>query len=431
MQKFKIEVYNYDKHIENGIIRVKNSNTLASNKKAILEFCDDCIVNGLSKPRILYYLNRLIIITRFFKKDFEKATKEDIKDLLKKINEQDYAERTKQDFKTALKKFYKWLKNIDEKGVYPDEVKWISSGMNNGKHFLPEELLTEDEINRMINTAEHPRDKALIATLADSGCRIGELLTLRIKHLVFDKYSAILTVNGKTGMRRIRVIGATPYLAFWKDAHPDKEDPEAPLWIVRGTTKEIARDKNKLKDYKLNWGYALGYGAAAKLLRKTADRCNIKKRVNPHSFRHARATFLANKLTEAQLKELFGWTQSSDMAAVYVHMSGRDTDKALLSVYGLAQDEEKEKSKFGLKPCPRCNKENPATATICESCGGVLDLKKAMEIDTEQKTVMDMLIKMKEEQKEMRTAFEKLSGTKFDIVWPMAKKEMARGRQKR
>lgn len=36
-------------------------------------------------------------------------------------------------------------------------------------------------------------------------------------------------------------------------------------------------------------------------LRRIAKRAGIKKKVNPHSFRHARATFLANLLTEAQM----------------------------------------------------------------------------------------------------------------------------------
>ncbi|MFA5032783.1 MAG: tyrosine-type recombinase/integrase [bacterium] len=413
-----------------AIERIKKSDISETNKETILKFCEDCSVKGLSKPRVLFYLNRLLSIGKMLGKDFAEAKKEDIKKLVQEVNNREHSENTKKDSRIAIKRFYQWLRGIEEKGVYPDEVKWIPTTLKQDKHILPEELLTEDEINKMINAAEHPRDKALISTLADSGCRIGELLTLRLKHLIFDKYSAVLTVNGKTGMRRIRVIGATPYLASWKDVHPDKDDPEAPLWVVRGTTKEIAKDKNKLKNYKFNWGYSIGYRGATKMLQKLAEKGKIKKRVNPHSFRHARATFLANKLTEAQLKELFGWTQSSDMAAVYVHMSGRDTDKALLNVYGLAQDEEKERSKFELRKCSRCSKQNPATATICEACGGALDLKEAMKIDTEQKTVMDMLIKMQKEQNEMKNAFEKLSGKKFDVILPVNKEKMIRRKSK-
>ena len=36
------------------------------------------------------------------------------------------------------------------------------------------------------------------------------------------------------------------------------------------------------------------------------------------------------------MKEYFGWTQASDTAAVYVHLSGRDVDSALLKLAGKA-----------------------------------------------------------------------------------------------
>jgi hypothetical protein len=34
------------------------------------------------------------------------------------------------------------------------------------------------------------------------------------------------------------------------------------------------------------------------------------------------------------MKEYLGWTQASEMAAVYVHLSGRDVDSALLKLAG-------------------------------------------------------------------------------------------------
>ena len=36
------------------------------------------------------------------------------------------------------------------------------------------------------------------------------------------------------------------------------------------------------------------------------------------------------------MKEHFGWVQGSEMAATYVHLSGRDVDNALLKLQGLA-----------------------------------------------------------------------------------------------
>ncbi|WP_394344768.1 hypothetical protein [Salinigranum halophilum] len=55
--------------------------------------------------------------------------------------------------------------------------------------------------------------------------------------------------------------------------------------------------------------------------------------MNPHHFRHSRATHLANWLTEAQLCEWFGWVQGSNVPARYVHLSGRDIDNAYLALF--------------------------------------------------------------------------------------------------
>ena len=70
------------------------------------------------------------------------------------------------------------------------------------------------------------------------------------------------------------------------------------------------------------------------MLNVTAQKAYVGKKCNPDLFRHSRATFLSKHLTEAEMKEYFGWTQASDMAAVYVHLSGRDVDSALLRIAG-------------------------------------------------------------------------------------------------
>jgi integrase/recombinase XerD len=39
----------------------------------------------------------------------------------------------------------------------------------------------------------------------------------------------------------------------------------------------------------------------------------IKKAVNPHAFRHSRATFMAKHLKEPEMREFFGWGKDSEM----------------------------------------------------------------------------------------------------------------------
>jgi len=53
----------------------------------------------------------------------------------------------------------------------------------------------------------------------------------------------------------------------------------------------------------------MNYSALAKMIKDLAKKCGITKKVNPHSFRHARATTRASKMTECQMNAYFGWVQ--------------------------------------------------------------------------------------------------------------------------
>ena len=98
-------------------------------------------------------------------------------------------------------------------------------------------------------------------------------------------------------------------------------------------------------------------------------------------FRHSRATRLANVLTEAQLRQLFGWVQGSRMAATYAHLSGRDVDNALLKLRGMKADGKERREESTTIVCPRCGSESSPTSKICNACGLCLDVKTAMCID--------------------------------------------------
>ena len=313
----KIDIYDYDKQIKNSLSRIEtNTKISAGNKKIILEFHMKLLSENLSKPRVLYYLCRLSMIATWIKKDFDKAAKNDIEEVMRKINEMEYTEWTKKDYRVTLKKFYKWLKGCNERGSYPPEVSWINTNISTDRQDLPHNLPNEEDVKKMIEKAEHPRNKALISSLYESGCRVGEIASLRVGDINFDEYGAFMIVKGKTGSRRIRLVFSSPILASWINIHPEKNNPSAPLWVVLGTTKNI-KEKSTDKKYHNNWSYELKYRAIATMIKRTAVKAGIKKKVNPHAWRHARATFLANKLTEQQLKHLFGWRQSSKMAAIY------------------------------------------------------------------------------------------------------------------
>lgn len=136
----------------------------------------------------------------------------------------------------------------------------------------------------------------------------------------------------------------------------------------------------------------ISYNKIREILSNLAKKADVKKRVNPHSFRYARATNLAQFLTEAQMKEFFGWTQASDMAALYVHLSGRDVDNAILKANGKLPKEEEERGKeLRLKICSRCSFENSPESDFCSRCGLPLDLKTALEAKEKEKEFMKLV----------------------------------------
>ena len=342
-------------------------------------------MRGISRLRVVKYIYLLTVLARMASKPLRQLRRADVEGLVSRINASNYAEETKHSYKVALKKFYQWLRGCnEEEQEYPEEVKWIKTTIRR-KRLLPETLLTVEELKTLIEATENPRDRALLLTHYESGCRIGETLSLRILHVRFDQYGAILIVDGKTGPRRVRVIAAAPALASWLNMHPLRNAPNAPLWVGIGTVGRHA---------------PLDYDGVRALLRRLAKKTGLKKRLYTHLMRHTRATELANILTEAQMKELLGWTQGSDMPSVYVHLSGRDVDSALLKAQGITVKQE-EKAKVGLTStvCPRCKQRAGPDVKYCPACGMILDMKAAVKLEedrTKANQLMDMLMKDEE-----------------------------------
>jgi integrase len=275
-----------------------------------------------------------------------------------------YSESTLFLFKHHVKRFLRYchngnLETADKVGVL-DCIRYRPP-----KQDFRKEILTEQEVRRLIDACETQRDRALIHTLYESGCRAGELLGLRIKDIQFDEYGCIALVKGKTGPRRIRLIDATPDLQLWVNMCPDRENQDAPLWP--GRRKE---------------GRSIGHKRLFRLLQNLAKQAGVRKHVHPHLFRHSRATHLASVLKEAQMREFFGWTKRSEVPSIYVHLSGRDVDRTLLEHRGIRFEEQvKEDGALRVAECPRCKFTNPAGAKFCNRCSMVLDKKEAQELD--------------------------------------------------
>jgi integrase len=246
-----------------------------------------------------------------------------------------------------VKAFYRWM----NKGKLPDALNIQVTKKVTKK--LPEELLTEAEVIRIMEATRDTKHAAFVGTLYESGARIGELGGIRLKHISFDKYGAVLMLDGKTGQRRVRVIRFASDLRDWLAHHPMKNEPDA--FAFFGKNPHVPYSERAYADF----------------LQRAASRAGVKKHIYPHLFRHSRATHLAKIMTEAELKVFFGWTSGSAMAGRYVHLSGADVDKKLLENAGMIEASPKKLA--GPRLCPFCNKTQPMVAHICSECGKPMD----------------------------------------------------------
>lgn len=366
-----MDLYNYDKKIDRAERLILEASYSEKNKELIFEFENIIFAEGLSRARVLKYLSSLHNLSQWFDKPFPDITKVDVYKLVGDLEKSDRSVWTKRDYKVTIKRFFRWLNG----GSDPEYTAWITTNVKSKDRKIPEELLTQEEVIQMIEAAEHPRDAAIAAMWYDSGGRVGENGTRQIKHIGFDEYGAYATVKGKTGMRRVRLVTATPYLAAWLAIHPEKDDPEAPLWVNIG---------------KKSRGKPMAYAGLRMVIKRLATKAGIKKRVYNHLYRHSRATELANHLTQAQMEAHLGWVHGSDMPGTYIHLSGQQVDSAILGIYGLAKEEEKEPVLTPVK-CPRCQKINGPTSKYCSSCRMALTTEAAHEVEDDERQVMTIL----------------------------------------
>ena len=154
------------------------------------------------------------------------------------------------------------------------------------------------------------------------------------------------------------------------EKHRLKNDHEAPLWLAQGPHNRYV---------------ALHWRGATKLLRRMFKNAGIQKRCNPHSFRHSRATELANTLTEVQLSKYLGWVVGTRQVSTYVHMSGRQVDDAILALNGVKNDVKERQQELR---CVRCGVLNVG-ASFCKSCGFTLSATIAITQEDKAKQEME------------------------------------------
>src|SRR5208337_1705875 len=95
------DLYGVERRLELVTKRIRESREItARNKELIFRYTDNCSLRGLSKLRVLFYLNRFWNIARLTEQDFDKMGRGDIEELVRKIQVRGFEPRTVSDHLT-------------------------------------------------------------------------------------------------------------------------------------------------------------------------------------------------------------------------------------------------------------------------------------------------------------------------------------------
>ena len=304
-------------------------------------------------------------------------------DLVRWINRTYDNKETNRDFRVALRVFGKHTTEGDDP---PPSLDWISSTTSRSYNPQPDPsnmLHWDDHIVPMIEAANNNRDAAIIATAWDAGTRSGEFRNLTVGDVTDHKHGLQITVDGKTGQRSVTLIPSVPHLTRWLQDHPDRDDPDAPLWSKLHDPEEMSFQMFK------------------KLLEKTADHAGVDRPVNLTNFRKSSASHLASQgMSQAHIEEHHGWKRGSDVAARYVSVFADDADRELARIHG-KDVEEDEPDPIAPVECPRCGRETPRDEEFCVWCEQAIDQGAVKQLKVDERKVQRVLLGFAKENPEL------------------------------
>ena len=164
--------------------------------------------------------------------------------------------------------------------------------------------LTEQEVERMIESAYNLRNAFIIALLYSSGIRLSELIALNRGQIVDRRF----TVIGKGRKPRLCFIDARTeeLMNQYLETRQDRSD----ALVVSFEHKERMTATN-----------------VQLLVRNSAVRAHIAKKVTPHTLRHSFATnFLRNNGNMRYLSAMLGHA-SLDTTMMYAHVVDQDLQR--------------------------------------------------------------------------------------------------------
>jgi integrase/recombinase XerD len=177
---------------------------------------------------------------------------------------------------------------------------------------LPERILPEADVHRMLSLEPDQRNRALLTLLYASGIRVSELCALRWRDLQSSGDAGQITVLGKGSVTRsVRLPGSVwkQLIGLRGDARPD--DP-------------VFRSRKK--------GAGLQTVAALRIVKRAAERAGIGVSVSPHWLRHAHASHALDRGAPIHLVQATLGHASITTTGRYLHARPKESSGRFLAL---------------------------------------------------------------------------------------------------
>lgn len=149
---------------------------------------------------------------------------------------------------------------------------------------------SDEELERLNESASTPKEKAVIAFLSTTACRVGELVGVRIEDVNMQERE--VKVFGKGGKERVTFFDAKTKLAI--ESYLDTRSDGCPFLFVN--------DDGRVK-------HGCTTGSIERIVANVGKRANVEN-AHPHRFRRTVATRAIDRgMPIEQVKELLGHSQ--------------------------------------------------------------------------------------------------------------------------
>ncbi len=342
----------------------------SKNKKSLNEFLNSLKAQGTDNPKTLEVYESSIRRALFeLKKDLSRLSERDLDNYFSQIKEEGTRELIKMKFKSYLKfKGYKTLAS---------HIKIKSKYFKKSRKTV-DDVLTENEINTVLDSTINIRNKAMFELFITTGIRRQELVKLKLGNIeVLPGKIRVKGIIGKFGKERN--VSIIPYsnnpVAFhprnfesYYDNHPFKGNDNAPLFFSTDP-----RSKNQ----------PFNPTSISQIVKKIGEDAGINRKITPHILRHTGASHDGWHLSTQALQEKYAWDDMK-MAEHYCHINGEQLDGYLMQKAGLTPQIIERESK-----CPWCGHVNNINAIKCVNCKRVINkdeiAKQYKEIEEREK----------------------------------------------